>query len=111
MHEKIWYIEIEGAKEGPYSYQDLKRDERIHPDTLIWKQGFPKWVPIRCVWELRDLFTDDESTKPEIDDRPKFKPLKEGEALTLEASWFQPPFIVLIILIILATYFLYQLVT
>jgi len=74
MREKIvsdtreWYIKIEGKKEGPYSVMELRHDQRITPETLVWKKGFEKWVPIGKVRELRKVFADEEELEPEQKD-------------------------------------------
>lgn len=71
---KEWFILIKGKKEGPFTPEELKRDPRVTPDTLVWKKGFADWIPIRNVAELQDLFEDtppkkEEETaeQPEID--------------------------------------------
>jgi len=73
--EKIWYIKIHGNREGPYSLLDLKRDRRINPDTLVWRQGFDCWQPIRYVPELQVIFEDDvETIEKEYGDQEKSYP-------------------------------------
>ena len=64
---KIWYINVEGREEGPYSFLDLKRDPRLTPDLLVRRNDWPKnqWIPIRNVKELQDLFKDDEDETEE----------------------------------------------
>lgn len=59
--EKIWFIKIDNRKFGPYSPSDLKRDKRVTPDTLVWREGFADWVPMRFVEELNSVFEDDAS--------------------------------------------------
>lgn len=57
--DKIWFIWIDGQREGPKSYDDLKNDPRLTPDTWIWKKGFENWKKIRDVKALEDLFKED----------------------------------------------------
>lgn len=57
--DKIWYIKVHGSREGPYSVADLKRDNRITPDTLVWRKGFDRWQEIRYVPELQCVFEDE----------------------------------------------------
>lgn len=56
--EKIWYIILNEKREGPYSLQDMRKDKRISPETLVWKEGFDKWIPIGEVPELKAVFQD-----------------------------------------------------
>ena len=72
--EKIWYIEINEKREGPYNVVELKRDYRITPDTLVWRPGFTIWVPIGTVVELQVIFKDEESD----DSEPKPVDLNDG---------------------------------
>lgn len=53
-----WWIKLGEVSEGPFSISQLRSDSRITPDTLVWKKGFVKWVPIRQVEELAEVFTD-----------------------------------------------------
>lgn len=57
--EKCWYVLINSKKEGPFSLLDLRRDDRITPDTLVWKEGFSTWIPARHVPELKALFEEE----------------------------------------------------
>lgn len=105
MLNKIWYIQVDGQKEGPYSVGELKQDPRVTPDTLVWKQGFEEWIAARFVPELKVLFEDEE--KPvELADRFKGeKVTQEDSILAIENSNF--PFLIfwLIILLIVFAYF------
>jgi hypothetical protein len=65
--KKIWYVSIHNTQEGPYSVEDLKRDDRITPDTLVWKEGFPRWIPIRDVPELKKIFKDEKKNENDDD--------------------------------------------
>lgn len=82
MLEKVWFIDIAGKKEGPFSVLDLRRDERITPDTLVWKQGFPAWLPIRDVPELNSIFEDSEEFIPLIQE-----PLKQKADDEIALDW------------------------
>ncbi|WP_226987465.1 MULTISPECIES: DUF4339 domain-containing protein [Parachlamydia] len=55
-----WWIKLNEVSEGPFSINQLRYDPRVTPDTLVWKKGFEKWIPIREVKELKDLFVDSE---------------------------------------------------
>lgn len=53
-----WWLKFGEISEGPFSIMQLRADSRLTPDTLVWKKGFPTWVPIRNVRELKILFED-----------------------------------------------------
>jgi hypothetical protein len=116
--EKIWFININKKNEGPFSLAELKRDSRLTPDTLVWKAGFPKWVPIRKVPELQEIFQDecapfqtpDDEQIPSADDiKPSSQTRSSRDEIVLDMR-FEPPYIFLILLLIvlLMTYTLYE---
>ena len=84
MHEQIWYVDIEGVKEGPFSIRELKRDARLTPDTLAWRPGFESWVPIKHIPELFwHLFENGKETPEEKREPSKIKAAAK-EALAIE---------------------------
>jgi GYF domain 2 len=108
--EKIWFIVIGAETEGPYSVLDLKRDIRITPDTLAWKEGFTDWIAIRDIPELSVLFEDSPETvsdedQKKIDEAIK-KKLQDSEVIALRA---EPPFYYfwLLVAFLLLCYVLY----
>ena len=103
--EKIWYISIKNVQEGPYSVEDLKWDERITPDTLVWRKGFPRWVPIRDVPELRKIFKDDRDEDQETDQK-----ITSGGYDEVALTYQQDPntFLWIIVGILAILYSLYQ---
>ncbi len=68
--EKIWYILLSGKQEGPYSLMELRSNAKITPDTLVWKEGFAEWIPMRNVPELAQVFQDETKTPDEKDLKP-----------------------------------------
>lgn len=109
--EKIWYILINEQKEGPYSLLDLRRDERITPDTLVWKEGFKNWVPIRTVPELKVIFEDQTEEEEEKDEENEKKAIKKKvEETDVIAIRSVPPYhyIWLIIAFLMIFYAFYQ---
>jgi hypothetical protein len=66
--KKIWFIDIDGKLSGPYSVAQLKNISHITPDTLVWREGFERSIPIRLVPELKELFEDAEPLNPESDE-------------------------------------------
>lgn len=101
---KVWFVRINDHVEGPFSYEDLKKDRRLTPDTLVWKEGFAKWLPIRAVPELQDLFAEEKKPREEID---KKSPISD-ELIVLEMNR-QPPYIfwILIALIVMLYAFIH----
>jgi hypothetical protein len=110
--EKIWFILIDECKEGPFSLLDLRSDPRITPDTLVWKEGFESWVPIRNISELQSVFEDSNDSKDKIDEKDVNQAAKkinlENDVIALRSD---PPFHYLsfIIALILIFYVIYQL--
>jgi len=109
--EKIWYIEIEGKQEGPYNLLELKRDIRLSPDTLVWKKGFEKWIPIRDVPELKEVFKDEPNQQEPNEEKPTSKqkslPLQDELTLPFEEN-FPYFFLWLIIALVILSYLLYK---
>lgn len=109
--EKIWYIDIQGKREGPFSFFDLRRDDRINPDTLVWKKGFSNWKPIRDVPELKEVFADEkpheDEEKPE--DEGRIKPILPQDEIVLDLQKGPPYFFWFFFFLIAVAYFLSQL--
>lgn len=106
---KVWFILIEGVKEGPYSISDLRRDPRVTPDTLVWRQGFKSWAPIRDVPELKAVFEDAKNGKQEeTPSAAKFSLHSKGEIALRQRQ--EPPYFLfwLAIALVLASFALTQ---
>lgn len=108
--EKIWYVYIDGKKEGPYSVAELKRHPKVTPDTLGWKEGFKQWVPLRSIFELADVFEDEESyaidEQESLDQSKKQKPKIDTDTVAIR---YEPPasFFWIFIAILIIAYTLY----
>lgn len=50
-----YYILIDGKTEGPFSLEKLK-EMPVTPQTKVWRQGMPEWIPAGEVGELNFLF-------------------------------------------------------
>lgn len=50
-----FYILIDGKTEGPFSLEKLK-EMPVTPQTKVWRQGMPEWLPAEQVGELNFLF-------------------------------------------------------
>lgn len=74
------------SKEGPFSILALMRDERLTPDTLVWKAGFEKWMKIREVAELKDLFRDPKGSSSD-GDQDNLEPLSKRDDSVLALSY------------------------
>ena len=105
--QKIWFIEINGIREGPYSIRDLKRHKLVTPDTLVWKEGFTKWTKIRFVPELKDVFTDEHPPEKQKISPPITPTGKDELVLDLQRGF--PPYLFwLIMALLLLSYFFYR---
>jgi predicted Zn finger-like uncharacterized protein len=50
-----WYVGINGVPVGPVRLTELRRKAAagaITPDSLVWREGFEEWVPLRTFPEL-----------------------------------------------------------
>jgi hypothetical protein len=111
MQYKIWFIKVDGQKEGPYSVQELKKHPYMTPDTLVWKEGFKEWLPARYVPELKAVFEDEDEEEEEtpLHERFKLKTVQNKDStLAIERSNFPFFFYWLIILLFILAYFLYR---
>lgn len=106
---KEWYLLINEKREGPFSFQELKDNPQVTPDTLAWKKGMHGWVAIRHIPELKELFQDKPESKPLHDDenKPISPDLLQEEALTLQRDPSQF-FLWLLIIILIILYLTYQ---
>lgn len=105
---KQWFVWIEGKQEGPYNISELKSDSRLTPDTLVWKEGFKEWLPIRRVPELKEIFNDERGEPKPLHEDFKPKPLpSDEEALTIQQDPFQFYLWLLVLILILLYIFFY----
>lgn len=106
--EAEWFVLLNGNQAGPYSVAQLKRMEEITPDTLAWRKGMIKWLPIREIPELKELFKDEG-----IFPSPTVPESAAGvEDLTLNFPQADPPiFFWLLFLLVLLAYALFQIFT
>ena len=97
--KKIWFLDIRGQLEGPYSIRDLKQDIRITPDRLVLKEGFAHPVPIRNVPELKAVFTDENPIDDPEDPKKGIKGKRQDDLLLMEMS-HEPPFLIWFLIIL-----------
>jgi len=101
LTKKIWYLDFDGKVEGPFSFEELKSDRRLSPDTLVWRAGFEKWVPIKAVPELQDIFKDEESEGEDEEIEEEIEPVPDEE-IALKLDRYEPPFFFYWLLLIAA---------
>lgn len=49
-----WYIVYNGQEVGPMSKEQLLSYD-INPNSMVWSEGMPQWVPAYTIPELMDL--------------------------------------------------------
>lgn len=69
---------------------DLRRDRRINPDTLVWRQGFDRWQQIRYVPELQSVF-DDPVSDQEPEEKIKFSKIPDDDEIVLDMRGNKDP--------------------
>jgi len=108
--EKVWYILIEDIEEGPFSSRELFFDNRVTLDTLVWKEGYGNWVPLRLVDELRELFEEKPRPREEEPEEAEHNGISPQDELVLDYS--RDPnflFLWLVIILVLVCYLVYKL--
>lgn len=101
---KVWFIFISGESEGPFAIEDLKLDDRLTPDTLVWKEGFDEWKKIRDVPELKEFFKESPKKEEEELDDNESKDLEKNliqDELVLDLGPAQEPHYLLWLLLML----------
>jgi hypothetical protein len=56
-----WYVGINGVPVGPVRLSDLRRKASnglINEESLVWREGFEEWVPLRTFPELVSLLKE-----------------------------------------------------
>jgi hypothetical protein len=90
--DKIWFIAVDAKKEGPYGILELRRHPFFTPDTLVWKEGFSRWLPARDVPELQKAFEDTPEEEISNDLKTKKVPTPPGDELVIDMREDPPPF-------------------
>ena len=49
-----WYLNYEGKQIGPLDEEQAKNYVGNNPNGFAWREGFPEWVPIRTIEELKE---------------------------------------------------------
>lgn len=53
---QYWYLFINNSQVGPLSLEEVRKS-LITPETMVWHEGMPGWLPASQVPELASLFT------------------------------------------------------
>jgi len=103
---KEWFLLIDSTEEGPYDLDNLKRDYRITPDTLVRKTEWTFWKRICDVEELQELFPEEEPAPPPIAEEEGLPAASLDLALALKRD---PPqlLIWMIVIFLLILYFIW----
>lgn len=102
---KQWFLEFDGKVEGPFSVEDLKNDERITPETLVWRIGFDHWVPIKDVPELKDVLAEGYHDQPVEGKIEGVDGRSPDDELALDLGRERPPLLPFFLIIIAAVLF------
>ena len=102
---QIWHILIDDHQEGPYSYLELSKDDRLTPETLAWRQGMENWLPIGQIDELKRLFDHQEESSKKKEDIEKFVKAPDEQIVLDLPNGGGPGPVIWIILIFLAIFY------
>ena len=102
---KEWFLLLRGKKEGPFSFDDLKKFSWITPDTLVWKKGFSEWVRAGEVKEFQNLFKDEKKKSKKKEEKKHYPPEEILTARMNPHSFFWLFVLLIIIMILLFDWF------
>ena len=83
---KEWLAFINGLEQGPYTPTELGTHPQVTPDTLVKKKKWNKWMPIRQVFELREIFKDRPPSQPLHEKKLDVLDLATDDAISLDPS-------------------------
>jgi len=108
MHRE-WLAYIEGFEQGPYTARELSTHPQVTPDTFVRKKQGDKWVRIRHVFELREIFKDKPIPQALNQDKKVTQTLPVPDDATLTLSQPDPflPYVWSIALIFFLIYLFY----
>ncbi len=100
IYMKVYFIQLEGEKRGPFSPEELLRQE-IHPDTLVWIGDSQTPLPASRVPELQALLSGPHSAQPvRAGQGPSASPRKPPGAGSSFGAFSNPMGIFLVVLAI-----------
>ena len=105
---KIWFIKIGDEELGPFSIRELKVNTKITPETLVRRENWTRWVAIKDVAQLKEVFCDDDNEEgdDEKNDLDK-KKVSDVLAITLEPRyvfWWVLLILLLVLYLIIRIY-------
>ena len=107
---RIWFLFINGVEEGPFTKEELSKDRRISLKTLVWREGFEKWMPIIEIPELKDIFEQEPENSDEEDEKEGLAGEGTGEELVLDTGGGPNLFLLfLLAAVLLATWLIWDL--
>lgn len=115
MTKKKWYTKIASKEQGPFSFEELKKQDWLTPDTLVREENSKQWVPLSQAPGLESFFEDDLKIEDEEEEN-SFKSseqyaLHEDSEIALNLLTPNPYFFLLWLLFValVLTYIFYQL--
>ena len=102
MKKIRWYIKIhDEEEEGPYTFEELKKDYRVHPLTSVRREGEEEWVAAIEDPLLEKIFEEERpSPFPKTEEIKKSIP--DGEVIAIRS---EPPYYFLLVLLIIILLF------
>jgi hypothetical protein len=70
MANFIYYVQLNNQKKGPLTYEEVKQ-LRVSPQTLIWRNDSPDWLPASSFSELKDSIVEIPPLLPKEKERIK----------------------------------------
>lgn len=95
--KRVWFIKIGKERIGPYSTEEVVENPLVTLETLAWREGFNRWLPISHIWELKTLFEKKEKQRKKAVQTtpPNWKSLPNGtlsqEGMALDLRGEKPP--------------------
>lgn len=64
-----WYFNYENRQTGPLTHEEALREAKLHPDAMVWREGFSHWLPLAQVSELQEAADPWRSAPPPVSQR------------------------------------------
>ena len=52
---RVWCAGVGGRSVGPLTMQGLAARSQLRRSTLVWRDGFPAWIPAEAIADIRAL--------------------------------------------------------
>jgi hypothetical protein len=89
-----WYVGINGVPVGPVRLAELRRKAAsgaISEESLVWREGFEEWVPLRTFPELSALLRDSSAPRTSLTPTPPPAPAVAPRSVAPPAPWVPSP--------------------